>query len=134
MADEVVKEGNKLPTETEPTKAAVKFYFPKHKKWSFRTAGISVKAVNHIYVLDPNNPNYDKILVFLRNRPEYGSKFIELEGNGSEGETNRAKLINQIINLDVDQLRRVCGGKPEYGMLTTKGELIDLYLSQQEEE
>ena len=49
------------------------------------------------------------------------------------GETNRGILLDKLIDMDLEQLRKVCGGSLELGIIHSKGQLIDLYLKQQEE-
>lgn len=127
------------PPVTTPVKAekkAVKFFFPKNARKSYRTPSVAVKAENHVYILDPKNPKYGDILTYLRehagNNANGGRVFVELSADIG-GETNRGILLDKLIDMDIDQLRKVCGGSLELGVIHSKGQLIDLYLKQQEE-
>ena len=150
MADEEVKEneeqveetviaaqGGNTPVEEEPeSQKSVKFFFPKNAKKSYRTPNLNVKAENNVYILDPANPKYEEILIYLRehkdNNANGGRVFVELSAD-IDGETNRGILLDKLIEMDVQQLRKICGGSLELEIIHSKGQLIDLYLTQQEE-
>lgn len=118
-------------------KPALKFYFPKNAKKSYRSPEFSIRAENHIYILLPANKDYDKISKFLLGHKENdangGRVFTELSGKIAE-DTDRGSLIDKIIDLNLTQLRKVCGGGLELEVVKSKGQLIDLYLKQQEGE
>jgi hypothetical protein len=122
-------------TKKAAEKPALKFYFPKNAKKSYRSPTFGIRAENNIYVLLPDNDKYDQIKRFLQEHKENnangGRVFTELSGKIAE-DTDRGALIDKIIDLDIAQLRKVCGGALDLEAIGSKGQLIDLYLKQQE--
>lgn len=124
----------------EKKKEAVKFYFPKGKRASYITNQFVVQAEDHIYIADPGNKKYAQIVKFLRDHKENvankGHKFIEIASNTEE--TDRGLLLDNLMALDVPQLRRLCAaGKSaevvmEMGLINSKGQLIDMYMRAQD--
>jgi hypothetical protein len=122
------------PEPVKPEKVDIKFFFPKSAKKSFRTSKFQVKAENHVFVLAKSAPKYDEILEFLRGHRENGANggrsFVELTQDAES--TSRGELIDKLIAMEIPQLRKVCGGEIELELITSKGQLIDIYLRQQE--
>ena len=135
MADEVKeKQVTEPKKKAKPVKKAVKFYFPKSAKKSYRKEGMHVKAENHIYILDPSNPKYDEILEYMRNHKENkvngGRSFVEISADTKD--SARGDILDTLIQMDVTQIRKACGGDMEYERISSKGQLIDIYLKQQD--
>lgn len=116
-------------------KVAVKFYFPKSARKVYRTPKIQVKAFDHIYIVDPADKKYDEILDFLRVHPENASNggrvFTELGPEDEGGDTDRGKLIDKLLDMSITQLRHICGDDIKLERVQSKGQLIDIYLKQQ---
>lgn len=124
-----------LAKKAKEAKVAIKYFFPKSAGKSYRSAALHVKAENHVYILNPDNPKYNVIKEYLDKHPDKiengGLVFTVLSGDIGE-DTDRGKLIDKLLEMDESQIRRVLGGKAEYELVSSKGQLIDLYLTQQE--
>jgi homoaconitase/3-isopropylmalate dehydratase large subunit len=127
-------------TKKQPAKQpqAVKFYFPKNAKKSYYTADFSIQAEDHIYVVEPSNPKYKQIVKYLKgskdNVANRGSVFAEMSTDLEN--TDRGAEIDKLIEMEVTQIRRLVSvGKDAkevmaLNLVTSKGQLIDMYLKQ----
>lgn len=120
-------------------KKPIQFYFPKNAKKVYKTSKFRIQAQDNVYTVLPSDKQYKTIVAFLRkhkdNRDVVGGKnvFYEINPNDESGKpTEKGKLIDNILGMDKDQLRKLCEGDQLELMTKTHGELIALYLKQQE--
>lgn len=119
----------------EETKKPIQFYFVKSAKKTFAllTENIRIQADNHVYVADPEDPKYDRIVEFLRghrgNKDNGGIQFYEVAKEQANKE-QKAVVLDDLMDMEHEQILKLVKGGIEKQRLT-KGELICEYLKQQ---
>jgi len=120
-------------------KKPIQFYFPKNAKKVYKTSKFRIQAQDHVYTVQPSDRQYNAIVAFLRkhkdNRDVVGGKtvFYEVNPNDESGKpTEKGKLIDNVLTMSPEQLRKLCEGDKSELMSKSHGELIATYLEQQE--